>query len=421
MTNGSTTGASLRTSFSWTLAGNVVYAACQWAMLAALAKVTTVEEVGRFAFALSVTAPVFMLSNLQLRSIQATDRPGDVPFSRYLRLRVGASALSCLALLLPALLHLYPPATGAAVVWLTFARAAESLSDVHYGLFQQRERMDWVAHSLIARGVTGLGALTLAVTAGASAGGAASALALAWTVCLVALDVPRARRLESRAERTGPASRSGIRNLVWTALPLGVVMMLVSLNVNIPRYAIQWQLGVQDLGLFAALSSLLTASQMVSGALGQSATPRMARLARARDAAGFRRVLGRQLLFGTVLGLAGVGAAAAVGRPVVTLLFTAEYAARQDVLLVVAAAAAVATWASYLGYAMTALRVFRPQVPVFVTVTLATIAASVLLVPRSGILGAAWVLVVSGGTQCFVSWLVMRYSLRQMTLGTVDA
>ena len=107
---------------------------------------------------------------------------------------------------------------------------------------------------------------------------------------------------------------------------------------------------------------------------------------------------------------------AAVGRPVVTALFTAEYATRQDVLLVVAVAAAVATWASYLGYAMTALRLFRPQVPVFVAVSLATFAASQLLVPHSGILGAAWVLVISGAVQCVLSGLVVSYSLREMRL-----
>src|SRR4051794_16358727 len=64
---------SLRANFTWTFVGNVIYAACQWGMLVVLAKVARPETVGNFALALAVTAPVIMLTNLQLRAVQATD------------------------------------------------------------------------------------------------------------------------------------------------------------------------------------------------------------------------------------------------------------------------------------------------------------------------------------------------------------
>ena len=62
---------SLRLNASWTFGGNLVYAACQWGMLVALAKFGSPELVGRFALALAVTAPVYMLTNLQLRAVEA--------------------------------------------------------------------------------------------------------------------------------------------------------------------------------------------------------------------------------------------------------------------------------------------------------------------------------------------------------------
>src|SRR6476660_1556484 len=79
---------SLRSNFSWTFAGNVVYAACQWGMLSALAKLGNPELVGQFALALAVTSPVFMLANLQLRGVQATDAQSQYTFADYLRVRV---------------------------------------------------------------------------------------------------------------------------------------------------------------------------------------------------------------------------------------------------------------------------------------------------------------------------------------------
>ena len=41
--------------------------------------------------------------------------------------------------------------------------------------------------------------------------------------------------------------------LVRLALPLGLVMLLLSLNSNLPRYVIEQHLGERESGIFAAL------------------------------------------------------------------------------------------------------------------------------------------------------------------------
>jgi hypothetical protein len=46
---GSQKALSLRLNFSWALAGNIIYAACQWGMLSVLAKLGSPEMVGLFA------------------------------------------------------------------------------------------------------------------------------------------------------------------------------------------------------------------------------------------------------------------------------------------------------------------------------------------------------------------------------------
>src|SRR5262245_13252375 len=74
---GQGTRPSLRTNFLWTLAGNVVYAGCQWGMLIVLAKLGTPAMVGEFSLGLAICAPIFMLSNLNLRGVQATDARGE--------------------------------------------------------------------------------------------------------------------------------------------------------------------------------------------------------------------------------------------------------------------------------------------------------------------------------------------------------
>src|SRR5690349_22697168 len=64
---------SLKTNAVWTIAGNGVYAANQWLQVAIIAHLGTTVDVGHYALIMGICAPVFMLANLQLRAIQATD------------------------------------------------------------------------------------------------------------------------------------------------------------------------------------------------------------------------------------------------------------------------------------------------------------------------------------------------------------
>ena len=74
----------LKSNFIWTLIGNLFYAASQWVVLILLAKLTNPQEVGLFSLGLALITPLFMLTNLQLRSVLATDAQRQYPFSIYL-------------------------------------------------------------------------------------------------------------------------------------------------------------------------------------------------------------------------------------------------------------------------------------------------------------------------------------------------
>ena len=69
--------------FRWAVAGNATYAASQWGVLVALAKLGTPELVGQFAFALALTSPLVLFSQLNLRAVQATDAKHEYEFAEY--------------------------------------------------------------------------------------------------------------------------------------------------------------------------------------------------------------------------------------------------------------------------------------------------------------------------------------------------
>ena len=82
---------SLQGNFSWTLAGNGVVAVSQLGIIVILARLGSPLTLGQFSLALAVTAPVFILLNLKLRAVQATDAHGEYQFSEYFALRAVTS------------------------------------------------------------------------------------------------------------------------------------------------------------------------------------------------------------------------------------------------------------------------------------------------------------------------------------------
>jgi O-antigen/teichoic acid export membrane protein len=405
---------SLRSNFKWTFAGNVIYAVCQWGMLSILAKAGSASIVGQFALGLAIAAPVFMFTNLQLRGVQATDARSEFEFADYFTLRVLASLAGLAFVVAIAWMLHYDLPTRLVVMLVAIAKAVESLSDVVAGLLQKFERLDQVAVSLMIRGALSLAAFGAAFLGTHNLVAAVAALVITWTVVFLGYDLWRARAV------LGPVQpffrrlqKLELRKLLMISAPLGVVMTLVSLNINTPRYLLAKYMGESELGIFASMAYVLVAVTLVINALGQSASARLARMFAAHDIGGFRRVLGKLLMTSVAVPLVGVPVTALFGRPLLTLLYRAEYGEHVNVLMIMVITVGLTAVGSFLGYGMTAARSFRPQVPLIGAGCLATIVFCMLLIPRIGLMGAALALLTSAAVQCVGFALSLRSRLRE--------
>src|SRR5258708_6312801 len=75
-------------------AGSLLYAGCQWGILLVIAKVSGATDVGTFTLALTIAGPVFVLSNLQLRSFQATDARHEFSLTDYIGVRMTTTLVA---------------------------------------------------------------------------------------------------------------------------------------------------------------------------------------------------------------------------------------------------------------------------------------------------------------------------------------
>jgi O-antigen/teichoic acid export membrane protein len=412
---------SLRANFSWTFVGNVAYAACQWGMVIALAKLGSPEMVGQFALGLAIAAPIMMLANLQLRSVQATDARQEFAFGHYFGLRLLTALLALLAITSIALFLGYSWETAIVICVIGLAKVFESISDVFYGLLQQHERMDWIAQSMLIRGPVSLIALGLGVYITGSLIWGVFGMAIAWVLVMLGYDFRKGNQITrltssvsdyfTRVEKVHPLWDWRVLGLLTkVALPLGVVMMLISFNTNIPRYFIEYYWGERELGIFAAIAYLMVVGRTVVGSLGQSVSPRLAKYYAASNISAFKKLLSKLVALGMFVGGIAVLVATLIGKELLTFIYQPEYA-RQDVFILLMIAAGISYVGSFFGYSMTAVRYFRIQLPLYAVVTVTTVLVGLWLIPNYGLSGAAWSLIGSAIVQAVLSYLVVRHAL----------
>lgn len=386
-------GLSLRSNFVWMLCGNVVYAVCQWGAIVAVAKMGSSFVVGQFSLGLAVAAPVFMLTNLHLRAVQATDSRRMYSFGEYLRLRAGLTLAGLIAISGIAYLGRYQRQTALVILAIALAKAIETLSDIHYGLFQLNERLDQTGKSMMLRGSLSLLALGIGLYLTRSLLCACVGLALVWLAVLLLFDVPRGRDLLVVSNPPANAGRS--KDLIRTALPLGFATTMAALNLNMPRYIIDARLGERELGIYSALAWSTVAMILVSDSMGHSAIPRLSRLYSADRLGEYRSLLWRLVAAGALLGTVGLVVGLCFGERLLALLYGTEYAAHYRVFWLLILATAIYCVACMFTSAVTAARQFRIQVPLYAMIVGANAIACALWVPKAGLAGGAAALVVS--------------------------
>lgn len=412
-TNRDTRSLSLAANFRWALVGNGVYAFCQWAMLAVLALMGSPVAVGQFGLGLAIASPVAALAMLQLRNVQVTDTQQKFRFADYFGTRIVWTVIGLVIIIVWGVMVSDDRTTLWVVVLVGLMKSVDSLSDIVRGFFQSRERMDLNGISMMTKGILSVIALGLTMTLTGSVVAAVAAATVAWAMAFVVYDLVVARRiLGEGTDSLRPAFRVDVlRRLTWIALPLGLVMAMISLQTNIPRYVLESHSGTKLLGFFIAIVYPMMAGMMVTTALGQSASPRLARYFDENMAA-FVRLLLRLSAISAGLAVLLIAGSYALGEWALRILYGPEYAEYHREFFVVAVAWGIQLVSSCWGYGLTAARCFRVQVVLTALSCVATLAASILLIPQQGVMGAALAVLVTSLTVAIGYSLTMYWVIR---------
>lgn len=393
---------SLKKNFSWNFLGNLVYTFAQWAILSLLAKLGNPKMVGQFALGLALTAPIILFTNLQLRSIQATDTENKYQFGEYFGLRIITNVLAILITLFVVFIGQYNVVTSFVIILVALSKVIESWSDVIFGYLQQKERMDFTAISRIIKAILMLLLPSILLFITNNVIWMVIGLCLSYMLVFIFYDLKVLKRF------TRPKvifNRKNYIEITKLALPLGIVLMLGSLYTNIPRIVIEKYLGEEQLGYFAAIAYLIVAGNTFIGAIGQAAAPRLAILFSEKNFIQFKNLLIKLVSIGFVTGLVGVIITLLFGEIILNILYEPSYAKYKVLFTLLLISGAFNFSSTFLGIGLTATRSFKIQPYLGVIWIVVSFISAIILIPKFGLFGAGYSAIISAIVQ-FLSQLI---------------
>ncbi|MEK7414189.1 MAG: hypothetical protein AAB263_12815 [Planctomycetota bacterium] len=390
---------------AWTLMSNAAMAASQWAVLAVCARLVSTAALGELAWAMAVVLPLHLCAGLQQRTAVATAGPGTV--TEHIRVRLVTATVVALVATIVACSA--PASVLAMTLWLALARGAEGIGEIALGRQQRVNGFAAIAWAQAARAVLQIVGAVVGVWLGHSAVAIAAGVAAGSVVALLAVELPliaRVPMLPDQSRRAWP--------LLVTLLPLGAGLGLYALATSVPRLVLEAQYGHAALGLFAGVAAAVALLNHVVGAMTPGAATTMAEAGRAGDAAGIRRLVAQ---------LAGLGIAAAwasamlswfIGGPVLTLIFGRDFADLGRDLAVLCGATAIDLAALPVCVALTALGVWREQLPMLAVMVGVAALAAWFAIPHYGLAGVSLALAIAFCVRLVWATSLLRARLAQL-------
>jgi O-antigen/teichoic acid export membrane protein len=369
---------------------------------------------------MALVYPAMMLANMQLRSVMNSSVNDRAQFGHYLSLRLLTTFAAFAVIFGITQVLRYDRELTEVVLLVGVAYGIETISDVYYARLQLHDRMAEISKSLMTRATLSVLALAVFTYVTRSVVWGIAGVAVARAIVLFGYDACERTHVLRRQPKwfllngdLAPRFNAGEqRQLLWRSLPLGIVVLLTTLNSSIPSFFIKHGIGERDLGIFSALGLTISVGNMAVISLGQSAFTRLSRAYASGNITAFGSLLVVLLTCGAGLGVCGMLISKFAGREILTLLFRPEYAERADLLPWIMAAGAVLFMAQFLGFGLTAAGFYHSQVYLNILANVSLLAACYWLVAGKGLLGAILAMLIAAIVQLVASAAILAAAMR---------
>lgn len=392
----------------WLLSGNILFAFSQWLMLIFFSRMSSAEQLGYYSYALAITAPIFLLTNLQLRPLLVADFNTEnvFKFSQYFSLRLITTIIA-------SLISLFFVNWNNKVALLIFilviaTKGLESISDIIYAFYNAKKQTHFISKSLSIKSILIIiiSFVTLYLTNNIFY--SLTGTVIAYIFILIFIDIRQNNRLLKNIKFVD----SHLRNIILTGLPLGISVMLISLQTNIPRYFLESYLSVKFVGIYTVFYYFLIIGGIIINSICQYLSPYFSEFYRNNELEKLKKSIFQASAFALLLGFLGLIVSILLHSFIIETIYGNDFVKYSYLLPYVMFAGIFSYLSVVSGYLLTSLKLFKVQMPIFLALVLFTTIYSYILIPKFGLLGAAYTTILTAVSQFIISSLVVLIKIK---------
>jgi O-antigen/teichoic acid export membrane protein len=302
---------------------------------------------------------------MQLRSFYVTERKNGLDFHDYQGFRLVSNGLALIFILIAA--FSLKPAMLPIITLVGISKIIESQSDMYYAAVQKVERMAYISYSKFGKGLSALLLVAVCIYLGLSINQILIAWCALWLVILLAFDARITLRISGIKRRVGLVFKKEIFISIFKiALPVLILSFVDKFAANYPNYIVENKLGLSAVAIFGGIIFFRSIGAQVINPMGAVVAPRLTDYWSNGRHADFMHLLRRTTFSAFLLGVAGILVALFFGKWILPLLYTEEYAAYTDLLVLVMVYCLATYMYVFIGTAITCLRVHWVKLPIHI-------------------------------------------------------
>lgn len=386
---------------------NLLYSFAIWFVVILITKFSGVAAVGEFSLALAVLGPLFAITGLNMKAIQIIHDDDDYTFIDYINARLYGIIVAVIVSGLLFAVYLKSDVGTLVFVGLLLYKVAEAASDISHGEYQRQHQLLVFARSRAGRALIAAIFFTLLLLVNiavpyALLGWGGMALVF-WFYFDVYSKPSMLSAIKQGIGSYRPAWRIAVR-----AFPLGIVLFLNILNINLGRFVIHGFEGVEQVGVYSALTHFFIVGTTFMNALMQFFARGLCEDFQSNLARHYRSFF-IMLGVGFLGGIVGILIAYYWGYELLILIYNAEIAQYHSVFVWVMVAAMMIYVSSAFGSLLTARGIIKPQVPMNVMVTSVILLASLVFVHHYGLIGAVYGMLAAYSTKLIMQIYLLLF------------
>jgi O-antigen/teichoic acid export membrane protein len=390
----------------WLLGGNLIFSLSQWLIMIMIARLASKENLGKYALALAIVLPIYALTNLQLRPLFILDDNGNrkYNYSNFYYLRLLSSFIGILICII---FGFYYNEILLILLIVAGIKFLESLSDIIYAFYNSKDKTYLISKSLLLKGMGGVLACFLGLTY----------FNFNWAIFFILLNYFLIWYfLDNKfILKTKEISQKKLNfKILNQAIPMGVTLGLVTLQSSIPRIFLNNYESTELVGILSVLSYFVVIGSIFINSICQYLSPKIVKFW-INDIKGFIKNYIFMQVISLLFGFFVLFFCYFFGNIILNLVYGEKFIEYEKELNLIMFSGVFLYLSTVNGFTLTSIGYIGKQVYIFGFIVLTTLLSSYILIPRLGMDGAIYSMVIAYFTQFIVTSLVIIYKLRCKT------